>query len=188
MPFKTATDLAAWLQDSGIDTSRWGAGTSKTAVDLWQEMQQGESTIQGLPPERVVRVVQIIIQQADKVLIESEQVFHDSRRRHRKLPPSDKIQAGETPEDAVFRCLREELGVAPDQVSSLSKSGQKQIKRDSPSYPGLVTRYEFIIFDTAVSGLPLEDFWHENTADATIDPVRRHHWAWVSREQYFSEL
>lgn len=187
MPFETAAALTSWLQNNGIDTSHWGTGTSKTAVDLWQEIQQGESTIQGNPTERVVQVVQIIIEQAGNVLIEVEQELHDGRRRRRHRPPTEKMKAGESPEDTVFRCLQEELGVRPDQVSWLSKSGQKQIKQDSPSYPGLVTRYEFIIFDTAVSGLPPGDFWHENRAEAAIDPARRHYWAWAAREQFFSE-
>jgi hypothetical protein len=184
MEFETPAALTDWLNENDIDTSNWGIGGSKTAVDLWHEIQNGESTLHGRPPERVVRVVQIIIQQEGKLLKEIEQEMRDGRVRRRDLLPSDKMQPGETPEDSVYRCLLEEMGVTKDQVFSLKERERKQKKRESPSYPGIMTRYDFFILEAEIINLPVESFWRENTlANAASDPVKRHHWGWVPSDR-----
>lgn len=184
MNFDSAAGLETWLNENSIDTSTWGTGESKTAVDLWHEIQNGETVLHSRPPERVVRVVQIIIRQDDKVLLEVEQELRDGRKRSRNLLPSDKMLPDETPKETAVRCLQEELGVLPDQIVSLTEVEQRQTRQDSASYPGLVSRYQFIIFETAVTNLPPDNFWRENKVDADADPVKRHHWAWVDGDQY----
>ncbi len=177
--FDNANSLALWLASWGLDMSQWGRDGYKTAVDLWLELQQGDCIMQGPPPMRVVRVAQVIIQQEGKVLIEGAQEMGDGRIRNRRFFPSEKMKPGEPPAAAALRCLREELGITPDQVIILSEWGAQTDECDSPSYPGLKTQYHLVEVAARIRGLPLQDFWHENTAHILNDPVKRHHWVWV---------
>jgi len=180
MIFENAHSLGKWLADRGVDMSTWGQGGNKTAVDLWLEVQQGDCLVQGPPPVRIVRVVQVIIQQEGKVLIEGAQEMGDGRLRTRNFYPSEKMKRGEPPAAAALRCLHEELGITTGQVIILSECSSQTEERDSPSYPGLKTQYHFVEVAARIRGLPLQDFWHENAAYTLNDPVKRHHWVWVT--------
>lgn len=180
MIFESSESLARWLADHDVDVSLWGRDGNKTAVDLWQELQEGDCIMHGPPPVRLVRVVQVIIQQEGQVLIEGAQEMGDGRMRSRNFYPSEKMKPGEPPAAAALRCLQEELGIAPSQVIVLSEASAQTEEGDSPSYPGLKTQYHLVEVVTRIRGLPLQDFWHENTAHALNDPVKRHHWVWVS--------
>ncbi len=173
--FETRAELAAWLVAAGIDLSGWGAGAAKGVDDLWQEYRDGESRFDDEPPSRVVDVAQVIIRRGDRLLVELAQEMADGRRRERLRPPSEKLMAGESPRDAAARCLLEELGlvVAPGELIS---RGVEERAADSPSYPGLPTRYHLYTFETTAAALPDEPFARENAADG--DPVRRHYWGW----------
>jgi hypothetical protein len=180
MIFENADSLVTWLAAGGVGMALWGQDGNKTAVDLWQELQTGDCIMQGPPPLRVVRVAQVIIQQEGMVLIEGAQEMADGRLRSRNFYPSEKMKPGEPPAAAALRCLQEELGIAPAQVIVLSEANAQTEACDSPSYPGLKTQYHFVEVATRIRGLPLQDFWRENTAHAFNDPVKRHHWVWVS--------
>lgn len=174
--FANPDDLAAWLKAAGIDISNWGQGNAKSVADLWLEYASGESVFDDAPPARVVAVAQVIIRRGDAVLLEIAQEFADGRRRERLRPPSEKLKRGEEPLAAALRCLSEELGLsARDVVIENARPSTVQTV-DSPSYPGLPTRYRFTTFDAAAPGLPDEDFYRDNAAPG--DPIRRHHWGW----------
>jgi ADP-ribose pyrophosphatase YjhB (NUDIX family) len=177
--FHDEAELSAWLAEKGIDTSKWGIGTAKTVTDLWQELANGDVYIQDDPPLRVVQVTEVVVRKADQVLIEAEQEFGNQHRRFRNRFPSEKMRSGENVQMAALRCLQEELGVEPADVTFLDVP-LKQIKqvKESPSYPGLSTQYTFYRVETAVSELPSSDFWRDNKAFGHGDPVRRHRWAW----------
>ena len=180
--FDDLDELAAWLRAIGIDMAQWGTGTSKNLANLWDEYVQGDLFFQASPHTRNVAVVQIFIKRKGLILIEAEQEFVNGQRRTRDLPPSEKIKLGENYVQAAYRCLFEELGLRRDQIRFL-ESGYKISERvqDSPSYPGLCTRYTIHDVQAHVSGLPEEDFWRENTAAEDGDPIRRHLWAWRKR-------
>ncbi|MBX3060936.1 MAG: NUDIX domain-containing protein [Anaerolineae bacterium] len=184
MIFEQSDSLALWLATWGVDMSLWGKDGNKTAVDLWLELHHGDCIMQGPPPLRVVRVVQVVIQQGGKVLIEAAQEMSDGRLRSRRFFPSEKMKPGEPPAAAALRCLHEELGVALEQVVILSEGGAQTEKGDSPSYPGLQTEYHFVEVAARIRGLSDQDFWHENLAHALNDPVKRHHWTWVQAERH----
>ncbi len=172
--------LEEWLKKFEINYEKWGNGNSKSLHNLWQELEAGEVQLKDNPPLRVVDVVQIIIRRDDLVLVEAEQEFFNGQRRFRHQPPSEKIKPGEDIQKAARRCLQEELGVPPENITLYMESYQEhQTSANSYSYPGLPSQYNFHLLQAAVSGLPQEDFWRENLAgDDNIDPVKRHRWAW----------
>jgi len=171
--------LKDWLVSRGIDLSRWGCGQAKTVESLWDELVNGEMLIQDNPTLRIGHVVQIIIRRDQKILIESEQVFDDKRIRTRNYPPSEKMRKDETYREAAIRCLQEELGLDPEDIEIIDSTyRQTQKELESPSYPGLQTRYLFHIVEARVNGLPDTDFWTDESAQNQKDPIRRHHWTW----------
>jgi hypothetical protein len=176
--FQTMDEVADWLTEVGIDATRWGRGESKGLADLWLEYKSGEATFRDDPPTRLIEVAEIIIRRGDAILIEVEQEFIDGRRRARLVPPSEKLKLGEDPRAAALRCLREELGLTAEQMVMGEEMDRTEAVADSPSYPGLSTRYLFHTFEATADSLPNEDFYRENTAPD--DPIRRHRWGWRS--------
>jgi len=177
--FQSKDQLQSWLTGVKIDTALWGEGNAKTVDHLWDEMVSGEARIQDSPPLRRVDVVQIIIRRGKQILLETKQELGNKQVRFRNQPPSEKIKAGESFMDAALRCVREELGVGETAVTFLSHTySQIESETDSLSYPGLKTRYTFHMIEAEVERLPNEDFWCDNTAFGTGDPVKRHHWTW----------
>lgn len=172
-------DLASWLAASGIDVTAWGQGTTKSVANLWDEFVKGEMSLQNSPPLRIVQVVQVIIRQGDRILIEAGQEFGDHRQRARHHPPSEKLESGETHQAAALRCLEEELGVQPQAVQLIHATyRQRQTETDSLSYPGLKSRYQFHIIEARVEGLPSIPFWTTETDTNLTDPVKKHYWTW----------
>lgn len=181
--FTDRTELADWLEEMGIDLYAWGTGSYKSIANLWDEYKAGEVSFADDPPMRIVKVVQIHVQQDDAFLFEVEQQFSDGKRRFRNQPPAEKIKQGETSIDAAYRCLQEELGLKPGQVAKISLADEQDEEVTlSPSYPGLPTTYLIHEIKAHVIGLPKEDFWRENMAASDGDPVSRHLWSWRKQE------
>ena len=134
------------------------------------------------PPLRTVEVVQVIIRRGSRILLEVEQEFGNAQKRSRNLPPSEKLKAGENYISAAVRCLNEELGLKQAEIAFVG-SGYEKIETitESPSYPGLQTRYTFHSIEAVAKGLPEKDFWRENTTHINGDPVKRHLWAWQAK-------
>lgn len=182
--FDSIQALRTWLINSGIDPTVWGRGRTKTLANLWRELQEGEIILRERPPLRIVHVVQVIISQGDLILVEAEQAFGDGQRRYRNLPPSEKIKVGETYVEAAYRCLSEELDIAPANITIYRETHEElQTHASSSSYPGLPSQYHFHTVEAAVSGLPGGDFWRENKAFGEGDPVEKHRWAWRKRSR-----
>jgi hypothetical protein len=177
--FATVEDLAEWLHKGGVDIDAWGRGHAKSLVDLWVEYQQGDITLKGPPPLRLVRVAEVLIERDGRLLVEVAQEFADGRRRARFLPPSEKVKIGEPIFSAVARCLCEELGLSANEFT-LGEASPPRARPlvESPSYPGLATRYIVVSVPATVAGLPAEPFWRANSAAAAGDPVVRQQWAW----------
>lgn len=174
--FENQQALLEWLSTSAIDVFAWGVGGAKTLDALWMEYVTGETRFTDDPPARVVEVAQVIIRRGEAMLVELSQEFGDGRRRVRLRPPSEKLKTGEDPRSAALRCMREELGLAPLDIAIENERVPIEDVADSPSYPGLPTRYRFHTFEVTAGNLPDEDFALEN--DAPDDPVRRHLWGW----------
>ena len=177
--FNSVAALEKWLKANGVDTSTWGTGNTKRLVDLWNEVIAGDTQLLSNPPTRTVNMVQIRIYRGDCVLTEIEQEFGNGQRRKRERLPSEKIKQGEHYLDAALRCLQEELAVLKKNVIFEKAADQPAIKHsDSPSYPGLNTRYTIYQVEAHVKGLLNSDFWVENVAYGPADPVKQHQWGW----------
>lgn len=175
----TIDELQDWLSINQIDATEWGHGGTKAITNLRDELAAGECVLHSDPPLRSVKIVQIIIRKGSERLTEIAQEMGDGRQRQRNQPPSEKVKSGENFQDAALRCLREELGIEAGVVTFLPNSYEEVEKvAESKSYPGLMTQYTFYVIDALVSGLPEVDFWRENLAFSTGDPVWRHLWGW----------
>lgn len=178
-PLLTQEALEAWLLAAGIDTLGWGVGGAKTVADLWAEMEEGDAVLDEALPLRIVNVVQVRIRRDGRELFEMAQELADGQQRRRNRLPSEKVKAGESFAAAAARCLQEELGLGGDEFSIGSERLEEKMRTiDSPSYPGLATRYRLVTLAATAAGLPDEPFWRENAAAAQGDPVLRHLWAW----------
>ena len=177
--FPNKLALEVWLTRNGIDISAWGAGNSKTLSELWNELISGEIILHEYPPLRVVNVVQVIIRKNGCVLVETEQVLRNGRKRQRNQPPAEKFKPGETYQDAAIRCLEEEIGISKHLITIYPET-HRQIKTYSHSfsYPGLPSLYNVNIVEAEVEDLPVVDFWRDNRSYTTGDPVERHRWGW----------
>ena len=85
-------------------------------------------------------------------LVEEKQVFTDGRKRTRDIGGSiaEKLLPNEEAEKAALRAVREELQVIGD-LTIRPKRTDEEIK-DSPSYPGLQTKYVRHYFETELDG------------------------------------
>ena len=177
--FRDQQELAAWLRGQGVNEAAWGLAGAKSLNDLWHEYNLGEITFDDDPPARHVRVVQIILTRGEDRLLEIAQEFGDGRTRRRLMPPSEKLLAGESARTAAHRCLFEELNLGPAEAHFLTAHADVQeTESNSPSYPGLRTRYTIYTFQVAAPGLPAGEFWRDNKAAAMGDPVKRHLFGW----------
>ncbi|KAF5732457.1 putative RING-H2 zinc finger protein RHA2a [Tripterygium wilfordii] len=202
--FANPQSLSDWLKlrlpsDS---LASWGIkpGT-KNVQNLWLELAEGETSLaDSSPPLRTLNVVTVrILGKDDKVLVESHQELSDGSVRKRCRSLSEKMKPYETPEEAVIRAIKEEIGSifggsnVHDVVEILPGTYQKKVEeRNSVSYPGLPARYVLHSVDARVDGLPEAEFCTEeadeypnrqetNAADEAVS-VKRHYWKWVSSD------
>ncbi len=137
------------LEQAGISTADWGKGQAKTLRHLVKEIKDGETILVNDARGQLVRSV--VVGNADVYyklpngnllcLKEYRQVFNDGRERRRNLgcAVSEKMKPNETPEEAMIRGIQEELGIAGP--IDIAAEGTKEETIDSPSYPGLRSRY-----------------------------------------------
>ncbi|XP_030456783.1 uncharacterized protein LOC115677709 [Syzygium oleosum] len=205
--FATPESLSDWLKPrlpSGSFAS-WGIepGT-KNVHNLWLEIFEGETSLtDSVRPVRTVNVVSLrVIRANGQVLVESHQELSDGSVRHRCLLLSEKMKPSETPEMAVTRAVREELGSVirveveniGDVVRIVPGSYKRKVdEKNSMSYPGLPARYILHSFEVEVEGLPEdsefcteEEEEYEGRGDAGVAnravSVKRHYWKWVSAD------
>ncbi|XP_048127069.1 uncharacterized protein LOC115742333 [Rhodamnia argentea] len=205
--FATPQSLSDWLEPRLPSDSfaSWGVkpGT-KNVHNLWLEISEGETSLaDSFPPIRTINVVSVHVVGANgRVLVESRQELSDGSIRNRCRPLSEKMKPSETPEMAVIRAVREELGSVirveagdiGDVVRIVPGSYKMKVEeRNSLSYPGLPACYMLHSFEVEVEGLPEdaefcteEEEEYEGGGDAVVAnravSVRRHYWKWVSAD------
>jgi ADP-ribose pyrophosphatase YjhB (NUDIX family) len=180
LTFASTTELKSWLGSKGIDTTRWGVDGAKTVENLWTELVEGESQLQDDPPQRQVRIVNVMIRDGQLLLVEGEQEFGANQSRYRGQPPAEKLKPGESPVEGAIRCLQEEMEVNPSRVQILAWTEEpEQVLLDSPSYPGLTTSYMRYEVEARVEGLPHRPFTTTEIAHNDGDPVKNHQWLWA---------
>jgi ADP-ribose pyrophosphatase YjhB (NUDIX family) len=155
-------------------------GGAKTVENLWAELVEGESQLLDDPLQRQVRIVNVMIRDRQRLLVEGKQEFGANQFRYRGQPPAEKLKPGESPVEAAIRCLQEEMEVTPNRVQVLAWTKEpEQILLDSPSYPGLTTSYMRYEVEARVEGLPRRPFITTETARDDGDPVKNHQWLWA---------
>ncbi|MGI0481096.1 hypothetical protein ACN4EE_09920 [Geminocystis sp. CENA526] len=143
------TELNSLLSQHNINLEQWSheKGT-KTTVELQNEIESGETTLETRLDRlyRVVKLVSVNVQvklgEQLFTLVEDKQIFFTGAVRKRGLNSlSEKIMAGETPELAVYRCLKEEIGLNNVTKPLINLGFTEEIK-SSPSYPTLNSIYQ----------------------------------------------
>lgn len=141
-------ELERILQAAGIDTTLWGKGKAKSIAQLQAEIDSGETILvveNGQLMRRVViggaNIYHLSSDGKTYRLKEERQVFRNGSIRQRNLGQavSEKMHHDEEPLLAMIRGIREELGL--DGEFLIKATGIDEPFVDSPSYPGLPTRY-----------------------------------------------
>ncbi|KAJ9174351.1 hypothetical protein P3X46_017382 [Hevea brasiliensis] len=199
--FGTPQSLSEWLKPRlpSDSLASWGVkpGT-KNVHNLWLELSEGETFLaDSTPPIRTVSVVTVrIIGKNNQILVESHQELSDGGVRNRCRPLSEKMKPNETPEAAVYRAIKEELGSIINDgglVRIVPGSYKEKVEeRNSMSYPGLPARYVLHSVDVTVDGLPEGEFCTEEVEEYTDSEekraadkavfVKKHFWKWVSSD------
>lgn len=135
-----------------LPVSEYGTGKAKSFQHLLKEIENGEAIIkwQDGNPVRVLKVARLWVRSELGLLKESRQVFSGGRVRERSLASSlsEKFDPKESPIQACKRALLEELGIRGG--CKITPRGDSLEEDYSPSYPELLSRYEFHDFDVFV--------------------------------------
>lgn len=178
--FASVHDLRGWLASKDIPVDRWGTGQAKRVEDLWSELGTGESVLTDLPPQRWVAFVSVIVRRGDTILTEVAQLLATGETRTRRLPPGEKMYPGEDAETTAYRCVWEELGVPHESCRILPGCRRTEASRvgESPSYPGLVTRYRRNEVEMVIPDLPGTAFSTTESDRSQDATVTIHYWDW----------
>lgn len=162
------------MQDlKSLPLELYGHGQAKSFQSLLDEIENGESRIiwEENKPIRCLKVcrVKIICLDKELTLYEDRQEFADGRIRQRGFDYlSEKMGVDEEiPMTAAERALKEELGMNQDalDITRIHFDSIDHKEVESPSYPGLLTRYEFHDF---IAYYPVE-YWREEFREIQED-------------------
>jgi|LakMenEpi03Aug12_release.lakeMendotaPanAssembly.Ray.scaffolds.fasta_scaffold769694_1 hypothetical protein len=131
-----------------LPLEKYGIGQAKLFDRLIEEIEQGETQIifADNQPIRLIQVARIYIFCNKKQLVESKQLIKGQGERIRNIRCiSEKFKLNESAINAACRGIKEELGICINS-SDLELFGKKSEEKESPSYPGLTTRYAFYDF------------------------------------------
>lgn len=155
-------NLAQLLLENGISTDNWShdLGT-KTISDLQTEIELGESSLESIDGTlaRIVKVVKIVVnvRLGDRlfILVEDKQIFFTGAMRQRGIENlSEKVKPDETPLQAAYRALKEEIGLDFD--GEIISTGEEIYHQNSPSYPGLNSYYQMFNFQIILTAGDLD--------------------------------
>lgn len=131
-----------------LPLDKYGIGKAKSFTRLMEEIKSGETQIifENNQPIRLIQVVRVYVFCKEQQLVESKQTIKSQGNRFRNLDcVSEKFKLSESALDAACRGIEEELGLYVKE-SDLLLLGKKTEEQESPSYPGLLTRYDFYDF------------------------------------------
>lgn len=145
----TLIELKKLLSQYNIDTQHWTHDEgNKTIEELFIEIQEGESELK-IVDKILVRLLKVSsidvkFKLGDRYfqLIEDKQIFLRGIERKRELNTiTEKLKRNENPLQGAYRGLEEEIGLKLEE--QLTFEGENFWEQISPSYPHLLTRYEF---------------------------------------------
>jgi hypothetical protein len=139
--FNNVRELKVFLQDK-VDIDLWKRPNYNTVDDLYEEIMRNETTLSISPLCRSISIVKIFIYQEGKILVEEKIVTSSNKCQLRNTAPSEKMFSNETPLEAFYRGLQEELNIKSDQVKYYSIKDPYTESMNSPSYPGLLSSYK----------------------------------------------
>ena len=179
MKFNNIGELRSFLQDK-VDINVWKRPNYNTINDLFEEISRGETTIKAFPLCRSLSIVKIFIYQERKVLVEEKIVTSSNKYQLRNSAPSEKIVSNETPLDAFYRGLKEELNINSDQIKDYSIKDFYTETMNSPSYPGLLSTYKIYECECQLK-IRLESKF--TTIEIEQNEEIIHTWKFVEREK-----
>lgn len=158
-----------------LPISQYGQGKAKTVEHLLKEIESGETQIiwENEKPIRVINLVcvEVISEDGEQQLVEEKQVFSDGRVRERGIwGVSEKLKPNEDPYQGAVRAMKEELGVENCSIQFDSTDTEES---ESPSYPGLTTRYLKTNYQARVWN---EDYKLEGYVEAQADKTTYFAW------------
>lgn len=177
MIITSVIDLTNWLRKHGMPVEDYRKDQAKTVEQLYSEILSGEARLEENPPLRILNLVGIILEQNDKILYEQGQQFKDGRYRVRDILPGEKLKPDEQPLSAATRWLIEEMAEFSKSIELDESSCHTSKKlQESPSYPGLTTRYILHYFNASSIDLPCGPF--STIERDSSDIVCKHFWIW----------
>lgn len=185
-------DLEECLRAHDIDLSKWGVDGAKTVRHLLKEIQAGETHFRkgarGLVRQIMpsgTRVYHVPAYETGLYLKESHQISRkDGKRTERKRPYSvgEKAKPGETLRESAIRGIREELKIIGDfTILDREKSIREE---DSPSFPGLLTRYIDQRFDAILNAEQYKPDGYVELGEGEGDKDTHFVWVPASTAQY----
>ena len=145
------------LGETGVPLDEWGKGEAKTlnhlvkeiyreAINIFFDEERGKWMREAEPVE-----VHVFYESPEGVtyfLREDRQIFKDGRERRRDHPwIAEKMEKGEDSLSASIRGVWEEVGLVPPFASGPNFTGNKEIERESCSYPGIISKHSVSCFE-----------------------------------------
>lgn len=178
--FTSVHELRDWLASKEIPIHLWGIGQAKRVEDLWSELNTGESILTDPPPQRQVTFVSVVVRRGNTSLTEVAQLLATGETRTRRWPPGEKMLPGEDAKAAAYRCVEEELGVPRESCRIIPGTHTEGGRTgESPSYPGLVTRYRMNQVEMEIPNLPDTAFSTPESDGSEDTAVKIHYWDWL---------
>jgi len=143
----TEEQLTKYLQENGVDATKFGTGGTKSLKEFSDELLKGEASLMTDADGKVVRTVDIVLlilkkQGTDSTLVEVSEKNSEGITNPLNRLPGAKRRPDENQFVAAQRILKRQLKMDENLVS-LNSVDVKVIEeqKDSPSYPGLTTIY-----------------------------------------------
>lgn len=199
-----------FLQIHGVPVRDWGNSKLKTKSleELWAEVSLRECTLVKVPStlgngftlERVVSVIFLEIQcrvgEERRYLLLQDEKTQFAARSNLKTRPSKKMFDDEEVEEAVWRCIFQNLDIkdkkAQQQFRILTVEARVEEKNSSGGFPGLPTTYNMNIArlevidpshaDMAKLGLPSGKNFQTTARFIRHKTTRT--WAWFTAEDF----
>ncbi|MBA3237967.1 MAG: NUDIX domain-containing protein [Parachlamydiaceae bacterium] len=164
-------ELKIWLNKfPNIKANEW----IKSPLALYNEIKNSECVF-GLEEGKLYRRLDVVSVKCFHTnpngqrfqIFEEKQVFKNGMIRERgNKYIAEKIQAGESPEQAAIRGLAEELHISGPNVQVVALSEENKFeKRESPTYKGIQCSYNTYSFSCEISDVDYKSSYVEEQDD-----------------------